>query len=858
MGEKFEGVALCLASLSVAVALVHPSLAENLAKDTDFRSDNLGGVVNWTCIRPQADRFEILNECGPGGGHVVRLRLTAAGGFHQPGFKYVDNEPYRMSAWVRTKNLKPGNVTLIAYDDWLHINVRSAAFPSDTDGKWVKVEWSDKMFVNIKHAWCYFGVSANAAMGADEVLDICGPEIEPLSEKARTETIVPQPAKAFAPRIIPILPKLADVDYDVPEMTFYYPGDLKGSGEVVALVDGEKVAKGALGADRRVKLLLTGVTEGRHRLTVVAGDNGKAVAKNDYTITVHRHPKGAAAGMRLNNFVTELPIERTAYGVYFVAPAKGWYYMSCDNPSAERMQYLDPGRHAVPFPTLFGSKVTVRKVVRLEIGGEADILSATDFTKYWYGIDFFDRFIRPGMNTMSMWEWERKNHAKAMTLFEERGIAQTYSISMNSGKDVWGDPVKLAAAITNCSGYADRKLISLDETSIQRPRKVQYAIAEALWSLADVEDLYLGIDYNDTMRRVFTDKMMAPSVLAALANCGGGTGLMRAEAYSAALPTLEATRAQGIDFYPKLQASVETMAPVAAGSLLYHVSGYIAPYLWCDYPASTADFKVFFADLVRSFATNPVYRDIPGLSFSALSRIDEELLRWMSKVFRYYAIEGHTDDICAKYGYRYFPGHLVNGDFDRKLEGWDVRPAADGSVVTTNIHAFAEDILCFRECENSRYGDTFAVMKRGAKGPNVLRQQVKGLTPGKLYFFSCLTMDLDDVRKPGSVVGPTHFHVDLQGAEIVRETRFRQEFATGKSRRGYRGKPCVGRVTDRFVFRARGETASVSLCDWDDATTPGGKIGGETVVTYVICRPYYVESEDEFREIITRWPTNRK
>ena len=256
----------------VAILSCANGLAENLAKDTDFRSDNLGGVVNWTCIRPQADRFEILDECGPSGGHVVRLRLTASGGFHQPGFKYVDNEPYRMSAWVRTKNLKPGNVTLIAYDDWLHINVKSAAFPSDTDGKWVKVEWQDKMFVNIKHAWCYFGVTAKEAMGADEILDVAGLEIEPMSEKARAGTKSPAPGEAFVPRIVPIMPKLADVDYDLPEMTFYYPGDLKGPGEVVALVDGEKVAKGALGADRRVNLLLTGVSEGRHKLTVDAGD----------------------------------------------------------------------------------------------------------------------------------------------------------------------------------------------------------------------------------------------------------------------------------------------------------------------------------------------------------------------------------------------------------------------------------------------------------------------------------------------------------------------------------------------------------------------------------------------------------
>lgn len=91
------------------------------------------------CIRPKADRCLLLDERGPEGGRAVRLHLSAKGGFHQDGMKYVDEEPYRMSAWVRTKNLKPGTVALIVYDDWLHINKKSEPFPADTGGKWVKV-----------------------------------------------------------------------------------------------------------------------------------------------------------------------------------------------------------------------------------------------------------------------------------------------------------------------------------------------------------------------------------------------------------------------------------------------------------------------------------------------------------------------------------------------------------------------------------------------------------------------------------------------------------------------------------------------------------------------------------------------
>ena len=849
----------------LVLALSLPTIglqAANLAQDTDFRTDNLGGVVNWTCIRPQDDRFEILDEFGPGGGHALRLKLTAEGGFHQAGYKYVDSEPYRMSAWVRTKNLKPGNVSLIAYDDWLHINVKSRAFPADTDGKWVKVEWQDKMFVNVKNARCYFGVFAKEAMGADEILDVAGLEIEPMSEKARAGTRSPAPGEAFVPRIVPIMPKLADVDFETPEMTFYYPGDLKGRGSIVACVDGRKVARGDLGADRRVRLTLTGVTEGRHKLTVVAGDGGKAIARNDYTITVRRHPKGASAGRRLNNFVTELPVERDARGVYFEAPEKSWYFMATDKPKTERMQYLDPGRHQVPFPVLHDAAVTVRKVRTTRICGLRSTDDETSLPLQRYGMDFVDRFFIPSMNTMSMWEWTRERHNSEMENFERRGIAQTYSISFNSGRAEWGDSAALAAVVTNSPGLADGKILVLDETSIQRPRKVHYAISEALWSLADRQDLNLGLFYNDAMRRGFTDEKIAPSVLAAIANCGGGKGLLEAEAYSAALPDLALTRRMGEEWYPQFQESINRMAPCASGSVLYHVSGYIAPYLWCDYPAATADYKVFLADLVRSFANHPAYANMGGFSYSSIFRVDEELARWAARVLRYYCIEGHTDDICAKYGFRYFPGHLQNGDFAQGLKNWTVQAAETDSIRMHNVFEFAENELCFRETHkyNPRYGDDFAVMRRSAKGPNVLKQKLVGLEKGRLYYLSCLTLKLADVEKPGSVDGRTVFRIDVDGVDRIPGLCWAHEFSTGNAKADAKRRNAprtagvsAGRAQDRVVFRAKSDTAEAYFSDWATAENPGGPIGEETVLTYVICRPYYVEDETELVELVEKW-----
>ena len=387
-------------------------------------------------------------------------------------------------------------------------------------------------------------------------------------------------------------------------MTFFYPGDFSGEAVMVAAVDRKVVSRGKIGADRRAKLSLGRLGEGRHRLAVAVTDKGKKLAVNEYTITVRRHLKGERAGVRLNNFVTELPTEREPYGVYFNAPEKGWYYMASEEPKAERMLFLDAGRHVVPLPAVHGAKVTVRAIKRIHVGGLCATAKQTDLARQDYGIDFCDRFILPSMNVMSMWEWERKDHAKEMRLFEERGIPQTYSVSKSWKRPEWSDAASICQMVTNCNGYLEGMMVSLDESAIQAPRRVHNAIAEAFWSMADLKDLKLNLFYNDTMRYVFTDERMAPSVLSALANLGDGNGILLAEAYSAALPTLEETKRKGEDFYVKLQRSIEQMAPCAAGSVIYHQSGYVSPYLWCTYPACTADYKVFFADMVRRFATD--------------------------------------------------------------------------------------------------------------------------------------------------------------------------------------------------------------------------------------------------------------
>ena len=49
---------------------------------------------------------------------------------------------------------------------------------------------------------------------------------------------------------------------------------------------------------------------------------------------------------------------------------------------------------------------------------------------------------------------------------------------------------------------------------------------------------------------------------------------------------------------------------------------------------------------------------------------DMEMYRWSMALLRHYAVEGRTEMLSERYGYRYRPGLLANGDFRGSLKGW--------------------------------------------------------------------------------------------------------------------------------------------------------------------------------------------
>ena len=94
---------------------------------------------------------------------------------------------------------------------------------------------------------------------------------------------------------------------------------------------------------------------------------------------------------------------------------------------------------------------------------------------------------------------------------------------------------------------------------------------------------------------------------------------------------------------------------------------------------------------VNLIANSPDFADLATTGYWGTYYGDEELARWSFMLMRHYAVEGHKDMLSARYGFKYNPGFLANGDFADGLNGWTVSPAAEGSIRTDTIAGYGKN-----------------------------------------------------------------------------------------------------------------------------------------------------------------------
>lgn len=783
----------------------------------------------------------------------------------------VSGETYRVSAEVRTTKIGGSGVRIGMWDGHWSRQWWTNPLPSDTKGEWKKVEWTGQLHTPWTNEFTF---AIAGAMGDDPETraDIRNLKCEALSPiaKSRSRPIKHDALVKLPARIVPIDPKLAQCPSEGCEMTFYWAGRRQpelGGCRLVAAVDGRELGPVAFGERNRAKVKIGRQKVGAHALKVrVEGPDGAKLAENEYAIRVVAALNGKFKLRKLNNLVSELVNGQLKDGdTEFALPHESWVWISFEGADAARgcldnccipvvrkrdgerrvetMRQLAGGKHVLHVSGAgTGGRLRIHMVKELTTKFyHMDLLPCSQNQRLFvYSLDFEERFRVNSFNCVNPHGWTDTSGIEA-GYYMERGYNIRPSVKMGFIDPRRFDVEKCYQGLAGSESWQKGFDICIDENGIRAPRICHVNFGEAVWKMmGERPGQALQVCYLDSPASVFEQEDIETTEIAAIVNSGNGRGLILPEAYSAALSDPQKAYAWERHFASFAQSAID-LVPAARDSIQYYFAAYIDLGSWSDYPCPEADLKAHYAHFVRSIALNPEFDGtIGGLAYGGVWHGEEEIVRWMAKVYRHYAVEGRTDDICEAYGIRYLPGFVKNPDFAEGLGKWIARPAEDGGLVATTIANYGRRVQGRQKVPNGT-GDGVAVFTRSAKRPNELSQKLTNLEPGKYYSLLYCTADYDDIAARKGVKPKVAFNADLVGAKEVRDLRFRHCVDGKKS------KPVL--IVHRHVFKAAADSHVLTFRDWETPTERVGEVGRRRALNYVIFRPYYVENEAEVDEL---------
>jgi hypothetical protein len=240
------------------------------------------------------------------------------------------------------------------------------------------------------------------------------------------------------------------------------------------------------------------------------------------------------------------------------------------------------------------------------------------------------------------------------------------------------------------------------------------------------------------------------------------------------------------------------------------------------------DFKVFLDKEFRLLATDPRCSGLRGIQLYYSRYAGEEYMRWAAKLMRHYYIEGKTTPLTRD---PYNLDHLTNCDFEGNLDGWTVSAAEEGSVTTGSMPGYGYIEGRYPPPENGK-GDSFLLMKRSAAKPNSVSQQIRNLTPGRLYSVRMYAAEYPNLTSDQRLV----IGVTVNGGEIIKDRSIQGVYRLAHHPK-YPTEKTYGNFL-RLVFRAKSKTAKLTILDWASETEPGGPVGQQLMINFVQVQPY--------------------
>ncbi|MBP5638957.1 MAG: hypothetical protein J6X55_05745 [Victivallales bacterium] len=236
---------------------------------------------------------------------------------------------------------------------------------------------------------------------------------------------------------------------------------------------------------------------------------------------------------------------------------------------------------------------------------------------------------------------------------------------------------------------------------------------------------------------------------------------------------------------------------------------------WLDaYPH--VNFKYFLDMQFHLLANAPEYHGLRAINFWGDHYGDCEISRFAAALLKHYVIEGRKEMFTKEFGYVYAPGYLQNPDFEQGLEGWE----ANGAVEVAEEPFFGKNWQ--RRVVTGTTGDNFAVFTRHDGAANTLRQQARGLEPGKVYSLAFISGDAERLRQLNHQKG--EINCSIEGAELLDE--YTEHSARSEKDRGN---------YDKLVFKALRSNPLISFSDEKSA------VGTKSYVSCVSLMPYFLE-----------------
>ena len=795
--------------------------AENLVLNGTFTPGSAGFPKSWNYYYGSSTvgQVKCFASGGPDGKGFVRLK----DGFtlRQKGVTLVNQEKYRVSAWIRTEGLDPGKSGFFFHRTML------CPLPAN-QAKWKFFEKevvldvkSRKGVLDHKPIESVLKVSS-----AGKVLDITDFRLEPVSPAAQKQSsgcLSSRPAGLVAGFLTDYVPLRQ------PEADFFWDGRIPPCGleklrcTVSAEGSGREYRPAFSGTLLRVRL--TGLPAGKNVLRVrLESPDKKWRHEQKFPVRLIDMPPMPPGSRRLNNLVTELPeialnggnaagtVVNPRYGwLYFrFKPQNGGAYeltldgrelLKGNGPESECFRLLEPGRYPVAAAKGAGT-LTVRLIAETYLFP----IQRCPIASGKLDEDFINRYMMPAVTTFG------SSNPGARP--KDPGHLRLANLSISGLRKSGVEPFLEQLKKPDCRLNTCRDGVTLDE--------MDFAFD---WN-AFANYIEVFRRYENPEKKLMYTFVLGPvveadrSFISVAANLSGGRGRLLHECYERTLPTEERARhsirlmAGTMSIYrdamPKIWPRV---------GMIFDLSSEL-PFRSVSHQPEN-DFKYYLDMLLHAAAVDPAFEGLTCVGYWGAHRARGETLRWALRLLRHYAIEGKTEKLSDRFGYSFSSDHVVNPDFDHGLDGWE----ANSAVSAGRRKDYGKD-LQWRSRPPAGTGDGFAVLNCKAAEKPVLKQTLRDLKPGQPYSLSFMFAERSAVLKKKFARRVIQLNAALSDSRIVYEThvvpRLKQNL-----------KICVNRKFLVFI-PGKPEVELVFSADKESAVS-------EIVLNYIAVHPFYPE-----------------